>query len=132
MHRSDEDLPATAGTPSAQQSREHKPPPTYVSGLTNYQDMVSYLTATLEEEQYYCKAFPDETIKINVYTSDYYHRLVKQFQADVIHHTYQPRVERTYRVVLRHIHHSAYSDVIKGELERLGTQSAMCSIFAND
>jgi hypothetical protein len=70
MHRSDEDLPATAGTPSAQQTREHKPPPIYVYGVNNYQDMVSYLTATLEEEQYYCKVFPDETIKINVYTSD--------------------------------------------------------------
>jgi hypothetical protein len=91
-----------------------------VYGVTNYQDMVSYLTATLEKVQYYCKEFPDETIKINVHTSDSYRRLVKQFQADVIHHTYKVRDERTYRVVLRHLHHSIHTDVIKGELEGLG------------
>jgi hypothetical protein len=63
---------------------------------------------------------PDETIKINVYTSDSYRRLIKKFQVDVIQHTYQPRGERAYRVVLRHLHHSFHPDVIKGELEGLG------------
>jgi hypothetical protein len=47
MHRSDNDLSATAGTPSAQQPREHKPPPIHVYGVTNYQDMVSYLRPLL-------------------------------------------------------------------------------------
>jgi len=92
-----------------------------VYGVTNYQDMVSYLTATLEDEQYYCKAVTDETIKINVYTSDSYRRLIKQFQTDnIIHHTYQPRGERAYRLVLRHLHRSIHPDIIKSELEGLG------------
>jgi len=105
-----------------------------VYGVTNYQDMVSYLTATLEEEQYYCKALTDETIKINVSTSDSYRSLIKRLHADnVIHHTYQPRGERAYRVVLRHLHHSIHPDIIKGELEDLGhTQPPMCSTFAID
>lgn len=121
MHRSEEDLSTTEDTPRTQQPREHKPPPIYVYNVTDYQDMVSYLTATLEEEQYYCKALTDETVKINVYTSDSYRRLIKQFQADnVIHHTYQPRGERAYRVVLRHLHHSIRPEVIKNELEGLG------------
>ena len=121
MHRSEEDLPTTAGTSCTQQPQEHKPPPIYVYSITNYQDMVYYLTATLEDQQYYCKAFTDEMIKINVYTSDSYRRLIKQFQADnVIHHTYQPRGERAYRVVLRHLHHSIHPDIIKSELEGLG------------
>jgi hypothetical protein len=73
------------------------------------------------EEHYYCKAFPDKAIKINVHTSDSYRRLIKQFQADnIIHHTYQPRGERAYRVVLRNLYHSIHPDVIKAELEGLG------------
>ena len=60
-------------------------------------------------------------IKINVSTSDSYRRLIKQFQADnVVNHTYQPRGERAYRVVLRHLHLSIHPDVIKSELECLG------------
>ena len=75
-------------------------------GITNYQGMVSYITTTLEEEQYHCKVFSDNTIKINVYTPDSYRRLITKFRADNIgHHTYQPRGERAYRVVLRHLHH---------------------------
>jgi len=70
MRRSDEDLTPTAGTPRAQEPRVHNPPPIYVYGVTNYQDIASYLKATLEEEQYYCKALTDETIKINVSTCD--------------------------------------------------------------
>ena len=121
MRRSDEDLPATAGTPRAQQPREHKPPPIYLYGVTNYQDMVSYLTATFEEEQYYCKALTDETIKINVSISDSYRRLIKRLHADyVIHYTYQPRGERAYRMVLHHLHHSIHPDIIKDELQDLG------------
>ena len=89
--------------------------------MCNYQDMLSNLTVTLEEEQYYCKALSDEMIKINVSTSDSYRRLIKQFQADnVVNHTYQLRGERAYRVVLRHLHHSIHPDVIKSELEVLG------------
>ena len=60
-------------------------------------------------------------IKINVSTSDSYRRLIKQFKADnVVHHTYQPRGERAYRMVLRHLHHSIHPNVIKSELEGLG------------
>ena len=68
--------------------------------------MVKYLAGTLEEEQYYCKALRNETVKINVNTSDTYRRLVKRLQEDnIVHHTYQIRDERAYRVVLRNLHH---------------------------
>ena len=83
--------------------------------------MVSYITTTLEEEYYNCKAFSDDKIKINVYTPDSYRRMITKFRAENIsHHTYQPRWERAYRVVLRHLHHSIHQDVIKDELEGLG------------
>ena len=67
------------------------------------------------------KLFSDDTIKINVYTPDSYSRLITQIRADnIVHHTYQPRGERAYRVVLRHLRQSIHPDVIKDELEGLG------------
>jgi hypothetical protein len=33
----------------------HKPPPVFIYGVTNYNQMVEYLT-TAVKEQYYCKA----------------------------------------------------------------------------
>jgi len=83
--------------------------------------MVKYLTETLEEVQYYCKALPNETVKINVNTSDSYRRLIKRLQDDkIVHHTYQVREERAYRVVLRNLHHSIPPNDIQAELETLG------------
>jgi len=41
IHSFNEDLTANEGSPRAQQPRERKPPPIYVYGVTNYQDMVS-------------------------------------------------------------------------------------------
>ena len=83
--------------------------------------MVKYLTETLEEEQYYCKALPNETVKISVNLHEFYWRLIKRFREDkILHHTYQIREERAYRVVLRNLHHSIPPNEIQAELETLG------------
>jgi len=127
-HLSDDDIQASASAPhttissdQATQPCVHKPPPIYVYGVTNYCDMVKYLVGTLEEEQYYCKALPNETVKINVNTSDTYRRLVKRLQEDnIVHCTYQIRDERAYRVVLCNLHHSIPPHEIQAELKTLG------------
>jgi len=83
--------------------------------------MVKYLTEILEEEQYYCKALPNEMAKINVNTSDSYQRLIKRLQDDkIVHHTYQIREERAYRVVLRNLYHSIPPYEFQAELKTLG------------
>jgi hypothetical protein len=83
--------------------------------------MVKYLAGTLEEEQYYCKALPNETVKINVNTSETYRRLVKRLQEDkILHYTYQIRDERAYRVAIRNLRHSVPAHEIQAELETLG------------
>ena len=121
MLRFDKDHPVTSGPPGTQQPREYEPPPIYVYGVTNHQDTMSYLTTTVEEQQYSCKALSDETNKINVSTSDSYRLLIKQFQADnFVDHTYQSRGERAHRVVLRNLRHSIDQDVIKDEFQVLG------------
>jgi hypothetical protein len=38
--------------------------------------MVEHLATTIGEEQYYCKALSDETIKINLTTSESYRKLI--------------------------------------------------------
>jgi hypothetical protein len=65
-HLPDDDIQIPASDPHTPISSEQvtqlsirKPPPMYVYGVTNYRDMVKYLTETLEEEQYYCKALPN-------------------------------------------------------------------------
>jgi hypothetical protein len=83
--------------------------------------MVKYLTETLEEEQYYCEAFRNETVKIHVISPESYRRLIKRFRDDeIVHHTYQISDERAYRVVLRNLHHSIPPNEFQAELDTLG------------
>jgi len=113
-------LHTAANSESATQPRSHKPPPIYVYDVTNYRAMTQYLTEFLEEEQYYCKALPNETVKINVTTSDSFWSLIKRLQDDkIVHPTYQIREERAYRVVIRHPHHSIPPHEFQTELESL-------------
>ena len=112
---------ATTSNEHATQPRVHKPSPIYVYAVTNYRDMVKCLTEILEEEQYCCKALPNETVKINVNTSDCYRRPIKRLRDDkTVPHTSQIGEERAYRVVIRNLHHSIPPTEIRAELETLG------------
>lgn len=101
--------------------RVHKPPPIFIYEVNNYRAMTDYLSSVIADEQYYCKALSSGTMKINVNTSDSFRSLIKQLKQDnIIHHTYQVRDERAYRVVIRNIHHSVPTDDIIKELEIQG------------
>jgi len=45
----------------------------------------------------------NDTLKLTCQTSDTYRTLVRNV---TIHHTYQPKEERSYRVVIKYLHHS--------------------------
>ena len=99
----------------------HKPPPIFIYGVTNYNKMVEYLTTAVKEEQYYCKTQSNGTIRVNTSTSDSYRRLIKLLQHDnIVYHTYQLREERAYRVVIRYLHPSIPAEAIKQEIVKHG------------
>jgi hypothetical protein len=68
----------TATNTNNKQPRQSKPPPIYIYiyGVTDYHEMVKHLATTTEEKQYYCKALSNETIKINVTTSQSYRKMI--------------------------------------------------------
>jgi hypothetical protein len=83
--------------------------------------MVKHLSTTIEEDQYYCKVQPNDTIKIHVSTPESYWRLVKQLQDDkIIYHTYHLIQERAYRIVIRNLHYSTPTAQITTNLEKQG------------
>jgi hypothetical protein len=64
----------------------------YIYGVTNYGEITKYISEVVKEEQYYCKALPNETIKINTNTADTNRKLIRKIQEDkIMHHTYQIR-----------------------------------------
>lgn len=123
---SDEDMPTDDTTTPDRNvtnasTKEAKPPPIFIYGVTNFNQMVDYIASTIEQEQYTCKTQSNDTIKINVFTPDSYRKLIRKLKEDkVIHHTYQIRQERAYKVFIRHLHYSIPIKDIKQELEQQG------------
>jgi hypothetical protein len=53
-----------------------KPPPIFIYGVTNYEQMVEKLSEILEEEQHTTKCLADNTIKVNCKMTDNYRKLI--------------------------------------------------------
>lgn len=98
-----------------------KPPPIFVYDVVNYEEMVKRINTTVGDEKYTTKCLADNTIKINCETPDTYRKLIKYMRENnVIHHTYQPKEERAFRIVMKYIHHTTDPNEIKQELGRNG------------
>jgi len=72
------------------------------------------LTDVAERDSYRTAALPNDTVKISANTIDTYRSLVKHMKEEnFVHHTYQIKTERAYRIVIRYLHHSVPLDDIK-------------------
>lgn len=97
------------------------PPPIFIYGVTNYPQMVDQLRNCLEDEQYTTKSLTNNIVKINCITADSYRKMARFLRENsIIHHTYQLKEERAYRVVIKHLHNSIPTKDIKAELTKLG------------
>ena len=98
-----------------------RPPPIYIYGVKDYKAMVANLASVAEEETYFTKALPNNTIKINPQSPDTYRKLIHHIREEkIVHHTYQIKQERAYRIVIRDLHHSIPLTDITEELEKYG------------
>jgi hypothetical protein len=109
-------------TEGAQQEAIHpKPPPIFIYGVTNYQQMKNKIREIVEDEQYNTKTLAENTIKINPNTSETYRKMIKFMREQkIIHHTYQPKEERAFQIVVKHLHYSTDIEEIKEELSMKG------------
>ena len=84
-----------------------KPPSILVYGVTSLPEMQKRFNEFLDEERYTTKSLANDTIKWICQTPDTYRTLVRcMTDNNIIHHTYQPKEERSYRVVIKYLHHS--------------------------
>ena len=98
-----------------------RPPPIIIYGVLNYKKMVENLTTVTEEETFQCKVLQNDTIKISANSVDTYRKLIRHLNSEkIIHHTYQLKQNRAYRVVIRNLHYSVPVDEISEELRSHG------------
>jgi hypothetical protein len=78
-----------------------KPPPIFVYGVVNLPEIIKKLQVIVEQDQYTTRSMANNTVKIKCNNLDTYRKLIRLMKENnIIHHTYQPKEERAYRVVI--------------------------------
>ena len=105
----------------ATQKNTPKPPPIFVYGVVDLPQMIQKLQNIAEMEQYTTRSMANNTIKINCTIPETYRKLVKfMSENNIIYHTYQPKEDRAYRVVIKYLHHSVDTQEVADELSSYG------------
>jgi hypothetical protein len=104
-------------------SKEPKPPPIYIYGVNNFEAMLDNLVTVTKNDTYAVKALPNDIMKIMPNTPETYRKITQHVRDEnIIHHTYQLKQERAYRIVIRDLHHSIPPSDIIEELNKKGTK----------
>jgi hypothetical protein len=97
-----------------------RPPPIFVYDVINYAQMIQHLAEVAEEENYSTRSMANNIIKINFHSAETYRKIIAFMKENIIYHSYQPKNERPYRIVIKHLHHSVKLEDIANELSGLG------------
>lgn len=110
-----------SGTNSqSQPTTEPKPPPIYVSKVENIQPLRDLLEQ-ITPNHYELKILHGDEVKIQSYDIDSFRLVTKALEEkNTEFHTFRPKQERTYNIVLKGIHGSTSIEEIKEEIELLG------------
>jgi hypothetical protein len=83
--------------------------------------MIQKLQNIVEIEQYTTRSIANNTIKIKCTIPNTYRKLVKFMnENNIIYHTYQPKEERAYRIIIKYLHRSIDTKEVTEELSSQG------------
>jgi len=102
------------------QSTEPKPPQIFISSVTNIKPLIELLN-TIAKDKYLVKTLYNDQVRVQSTESSMYTIIVKALiDKNTEFHTYKPRQDRSFRVVLKNIHPSTDLNNIKQELQDKG------------
>jgi hypothetical protein len=102
------------------QNTAPKPPPIFILGVTNIKPLIELLNA-LAPNKYLVITLPNDQMKVQPTGSSIYTAIIKALMdKNTEFHTYKPRQDRRFRVVLKNIHPSTDINNIKQALKDEG------------
>ncbi|KAL4152805.1 hypothetical protein QTP88_000638 [Uroleucon formosanum] len=109
---------ASCSSPESNTYNQIKPPPPiFVKGIINFSELCVTLTEVIGVDNFYCKSSSD-CLKIQTANPEAYRSLIHFLkEKNAQFHTYQLKEDKPTRVVIRNIHPSTSTELIKSELE---------------
>lgn len=108
-----------ADKPETQTPKPIRPPPLFIDGVKNIQPLLKLLEEIAKGE-YEIKVLRGDKVKIQSKSADSYSTIYKELKAkDTEFYSYQPKQDRSFRVVLKNLHPSTDKEDIKIAIEEL-------------
>lgn len=93
------------------------PPPIFVTSPINFITLCKNFKQITETEGFFCK-FNTKNVKIKLFFASSCCTAIKMLNDNNLeYHTYQTHEEKSYRVVIRNLHHTIPTDYVKEEIE---------------
>lgn len=112
-----------------------KSPQIWIKFSGKFEELIGRIDKQVNRESYSIKLSGSNQIRFNPRTIDSYRGLIQLFSAENIeYHTYQPRSERSLRIVIRGIHFSTPINSVKIAISDLGfsVRSVYLPVFKNN
>lgn len=94
-----------------------KPPPIFIPDISNITPLLSIINSNIEKQEYSYTLLKSNQMKLSTHTIEAYRKIKKALDDKHVQcHTYQLKSERAYRVVLRNMHYTSDTEMIKSEL----------------
>lgn len=94
-----------------------RPPPLFIDNVNNIDKMIKCVSSVIANTEFNYKGLNDGQVKLNVKKVDSYRDLIKYLDDNNFsYHTYQLKSERSYRFVIKGLHHSTKISDIKADL----------------
>jgi len=112
--------PETDTNQSMTQPPTPKPPPIFVAGVHNIQPLHDLLIE-IATDAFELKVLRENQVKIQPKSPDVYRTIIKALaEKHTEFHTYQPKADRSFRTVLRGLHHSTDIKDLRAVIESHG------------
>lgn len=119
------------GTEMHLTQHQPKPPPIYVSKVECIQPLKDLLL-DIAPNKYELRILRADEVKIQPFSIDVFRLITKSLEEKKTEfHTFRPKQERTYNVVLKGVHSSTPVDEIREEIEQLGHEISNISNIKN-
>lgn len=100
---------------------EPKPPPIVIPNVTDIRTMVNKFSKILNPNEFTYKSVKDGNVRVMVKSVKSFRELVNYLDSNGInYHTYQLKQEKAFRAVIKKLHYSTPTVLVKDEIEKLG------------
>lgn len=100
-----------------------KPPPIILYGIEDLSKLTELLNKTLPSDSYSYKIINRNQLRVMTQTTEIYKELIELIRSNgLIGHTFTPKQNKSYRIVIKHLHHTTPKSAIIEEIEKTGNR----------